>query len=291
MKIRIPFSFPSVKMPIMRLPFVSVMTLLPTPRTQLRFGGLKVAIGTLTLVAAGFIATIWLTVLGTTDEIIWPQAGAQYDLPYVVGQRLPPDDITPMTASQTLQINLGNGVRLDKLHLKNLDLGKSGLTNSFTVNRTTGVTGAYVNVGQFTITNSSAPTLDFANMEVGTLSLAPKTDGHTNAVQIVSTIGQLVIDSDRGAGTYVAENSVVDRVIISLNGDSGAYIGEIVIDDVDSSVGAWDVDYMKVGTLTMDNSNQFGNGTGIDSASAVFNSTIKARSITDNIVDTPLTIQ
>jgi hypothetical protein len=291
MKIKIPFSFPSIRMPVLHLPFVSIMTLLPTPRTKLNLGGMRVAIGALAIVAIGFTATMWLTIAGTTDEIIWPQAGAQYDLPYVVGQRLPPDDITPMTASQTLQINLGNGVRLDRLVLKNLDLGKSGLDKAFTVERSSGVTGSFVNVGQFTITNSSAPTLDFGNMEIGTLSLAPYTDGHTNAVQIVSTIGQLVIDSDRGAGTYVAENSVVDRVIISLNGDSGAYIGEIVMDDVDASVGAWDVDYMKVGTLTMDNSNQFGNGSGIDSASAVFNSSVKARSITDNIVDTPLTVQ
>lgn len=275
----------------MRLPFVSVMTLLPTPRTQLRFGGLKVAIGTLTLVAAGFVATIWLTVLGTTDEIIWPQAGAKYDLPYVVGERLPPDDITPMTASQTLQINLGNGVRLDKLHLKNLDLGKTGLSTAFSVQRATGVTGAYVNVGQFTVTNSSAPSLDFANMEVGTLTLSPFTDGHTNATTIDSTIGQLVIDSDRGAGTYVAENSVVDRVIISLAGDSGAYIGEIIVDDVDTSVGGWDWDYLKIGNLSMDNTNLIGDGSGINSASAVINSSVKARSITDNIVDTPLTVQ
>ena len=291
MKIRIPFSFPSVKMPVMRLPFVSVMTLLPTPRTQLRFGGLRVAIGALVIVAVGFLATIWLTVLGTTDEIIWPQAGAKYNLPYVVGERLPPDDITPMTASQTLQINLGNGVRLDKLHLKNLDLGKTGLSTAFSVERASGVTGAFVNVGQFTVTNSSAPTLDFANMEVGTLTLAPFTDGHTNATTIDSTIGQLVIDSDRGAGTYVAENSVVDRVIISLAGDSGAYIGEIIVDDVDTSVGAWDFDYIKAGNFSMDNTNLIGNGSGINSASAVFNSSVKSRSITDNIVDTPLTVQ
>jgi hypothetical protein len=290
-KIRIPFSFPSVKMPVMRLPFVSVMTLLPTPRTQLRFGGLRVAIGALVIVAVGFLATIWLTVLGTTDEIIWPQAGAKYNLPYVVGERLPPDDITPMTASQTLQINLGNGVRLDKLHLKNLDLGKTGLSTAFSVERASGVTGAFVNVGQFTVTNSSAPTLDFANMEVGTLTLAPFTDGHTNATTIDSTIGQLVIDSDRGAGTYVAENSVVDRVIISLAGDSGAYIGEIIVDDVDTSVGAWDFDYIKAGNFSMDNTNLIGNGSGINSASAVFNSSVKSRSITDNIVDTPLTVQ
>jgi hypothetical protein len=291
MKIKIPFSFPSLKMPVWHLPFVSIMTLLPTPRTKLRFGGMKVAIGSLGIVAIGFIATFWLTIAGTTHEIIWPQVGAEYNLPYVVGERLPPDDITPMTASQTLQINLGNGVRLDKLHLKNLDLGKVGLAKSFIVERTTGVTGSFVNVGNFTVTNSAIPTLDFANMEVGTLVMAPKTDGHTNAVTIDSTIGQLVIDSDRGAGTYVAENSVVDRVLISLTGDSQVYIGEIIVDDVDSSIGSWDWDYLRIGTLTISDTVMVGDGSGIDSSSFVLNSSISARSVTDNIVDTPINVR
>jgi hypothetical protein len=190
-----------------------------------------------------------------------------------------------------LQINLADGVRLDKLWLKNLDLGKSGLTKSFEITRTSGVTGAFVNVGQFTITNSSAPTLDWANMEVGTLNLGAYVDGHTNSAVINSTISHLVIDSDRGSGSYVAENSVVDRIVINLNGDTGATIGEIIVDGVTSSVGAWDFDYLKVGTLTMDSSNKFGDGSGINSASAVFNSTVKARSITDNLVDTPIKVQ
>ena len=108
---------------------------------------------------------------------------------------------------------------------------------------------------------------------------------------IDSTISQLIIDSDRGSGTYVAENSVVDRIVINTNGDTGAFIGEIIVDNVTTTTGAWDFDYMKIGILTMDNTNKFGDGTGINSASAVFNSTIKARSITDNLVDTPLKIQ
>jgi hypothetical protein len=186
---------------------------------------------------------------------------------------------------------LGNGVRLDRLVLRNLQLGKAGLSSAFKIERASTVTGAHVNVGQFTITNSSAPTLDWANMEIGTVVLAPYTDGHTTAISLDSTISNLVIDSDRGAGTYIAENSVVDRILITLQGDSGAYIGEIVVDNVDASVGNWDFDYLKIGTLTMNNTNVFGNGTGINSASAVFNSTIKARSITDNTVDTPLTVQ
>ena len=288
---KIPFNFPSLRMPVMRLPFVSVMTLLPTPSTKLNLGGMRVALGGVAIVAVGFIATIWLTVLGTTNEMIWPQVGAAYSLPSVVGERLPPDAITPLTASQTLQINLGNGVRLDRLVLRNLQLGKAGLSSAFKIERASTVTGAHVNVGQFTITNSSAPTLDWANMEIGTVVLAPYTDGHTTAISLDSTISNLVIDSDRGAGTYIAENSVVDRILITLQGDSGAYIGEIVVDNVDASVGNWDFDYLKIGTLTMNNTNVFGNGTGINSASAVFNSTIKARSITDNTVDTPLTVQ
>jgi hypothetical protein len=128
-------------------------------------------------------------------------------------------------------------------------------------------------------------------MEIGTVVLAPLTDGHTNAISIDSTVSNLVIDSDRGAGTYIAENSVVDRILITLQGDSGAYIGEVVVDNVDASVGSWDWDYLKIGTLSINNTNQFGDGSGIDSPSAVFNRSISARSITDNTVDTPLTVQ
>ena len=284
------FSFPSLRLPHPKLPTMNIMTLLPTFSTRLQFAGSKVTLGALAIVAIGLISTIWLTWAGTTDEIIWPEAGAEYSLPATVGERLAPDEHTPMTRSQTLQINLADGVRLDKLWLKNLDLGKSGLTNAFEINRTSGVTGAMVNVGQFTIINSSAPTLDWANMEIGSVTLSAYVDGHTNAIVIDNTVPQIII-GERGAGTYIAENSVVDRIVINTNGDNGAYIGEIIVDNVDTTTGAWDFDYMKIGILTMDNSNKFGNGTGIDVASAVFNNTVKARSITDNLVDTPLKIQ
>jgi hypothetical protein len=242
-------------------------------------------------VGLAFVAAFTFVIVGTDDTPVWPEAGAAYPLPNVHGVSLEPDPEHPADQNHTLQINLGNAVRLDKLHLKNLDLGKVGLAKSFIIERTTGVTGAYVNVGHFTVTNSAIPTLDFANMEVGTLNLSPKTDGHTNAVTIDSTIAQLVIDSDRGAGTYVAEDSVVDRVLISLTGDSQVYIGEIIVDDVDSSVGSWDWDWIRIGTLTIDASNSIGDGTGIDSSSFVLNNSISARSITDNIVDQPINVR
>ena len=282
------FSIPSARLPQIGLPYLKLLTAvrLPIPK-MVRVGGARAALMSLLLVAGGFGGAFALVINGTNDVPTWPQAGAVYALPNTNGQRLAPDDSDPATASQTLQINLGNGVRLDKLELSRLDLGKAGLTDSLAV---IGVTGAQVNVGLITIRNSSAPSLDWANIETGCLTLAGNVDGHTLAATVDSTVPNLVIDSDRGAGTYIAADSTVDRVIINTVGGD-ATIGEILIDDVDSSVGGWNWDFIKAGCIVMENTNKFGDGSGINSASAVFNSTVKARVITDNLVDTPTSVK
>jgi len=276
------FTFPA-------LPGISLINALrlPMPKFSFDLSGGRGIVTALGIVGVSF-AIAFSFVIATTDETpIWPEAGAAYALPSVFGTPLDPDESDPSTASQTLQINLANGVRLDKLELKNLDLGKAGLTDSFSV---IGVTGAQVNVGLITIRNSSAPTLDWANIATGCLTLAGNVDGHTLAATIDSTVPNLVIDSDRGAGTYIAENSTVDRIIISTVGGD-ATIGEILIDDVDSSVGGWNWDFIKAGCIVLEATNTFGDGSGINSASAVFNSTIQARSIVDNLVDTPVAVK
>jgi hypothetical protein len=282
------FSIPSAGLPQIALPYLKLLTAvrIPIPKA-FRFGGGRAALMSVLVVAGGFGAAFALVINGTNNVPTWPEAGAVYALPDTNGQRLAPDDSDPATASQTLQINLGNGVRLDKLELSRLDLGKAGLSDSLTVQ---GVTGAQVSVGIITIRNSSAPSLDWANIETGCITLAGNVDGHTNAISVDSTISNLVIDSDRGAGTYIASDSTVDRVIINTVGGD-ATIGEILIDDVDSSVGGWNWDFIKAGCIVLESTNTFGDGSGINSASAVFNSTVKARVITDNLVDTPVSVK
>jgi hypothetical protein len=282
------FTMPSAGLPQLKMPQLKLLTAIriPIPKA-LKVGGGRAALMSVLVVLGGFGASFALVINGTSNVPTWPEAGAVYTLPNTNGQRLAPDDSDPATASQTLQINLSSGVRLDKLELSRLDLGKAGLTDSFAV---IGVTGAQVNVGLITIRNSSAPSLDWANIQTGCLTLAGNVDGHTLAATIDSTIPTLVIDSDRGAGTYIAADSTVDRVIISTVGGD-ATIGELLIDDVDSSVGGWNWDFIKAGCIVLENSNTFGDGSGINSASAVFNSTIKARVITDNLVDTPVSVK
>ena len=281
-------SIPSARLPQVGLPYLKLLTAvrIPIPK-MLRIGGGRAALMSILVVAGGFGASFALVINGTSDVPTWPEAGAVYALPNLNGERLAPDASDPATRSQTLQINLGNGVRLDKLELARLDLGKAGLTNSLYVQ---GVTGARVSVGQITIRNSAAPTLDWSRINTGCLTLAGNVDGHTNAVSVDSTIPKLVIDSDRGAGTYTAADSTVDRVIIKTTGGD-ATIGEILIDDVDASVGAWKWEGIDAGCIVMESTNQFGDGTGINSASAVFNDTVKARVITDNLVDTPISVK
>jgi hypothetical protein len=289
------FSWPTPRLPHPRLPAITIMSLLPTLRTRLNFGGTKVTIGALAIVAIGFTATIWVTVAGSTHEIIFPTPGAEYELPSIVGERLPPDDQTPMTASQTLRVGFKDGTRLDRVVLKNLDLGKADLATAFQITRnaTTGVTGAqaYLFIGDVVITNSSGPTLAWGNMELGSVTLAARVDGHTQEIQQDSTVTQIIIDSDRGSGTYTAQDSKVDRVILQINGTNGASIGVLEIDNVDISTGAMEWNYIKAGSLSLDGSNEFGNGTGINNSSATWADTISARTIVDNLVDVPISVK
>ena len=286
------FSIPSARLPKFNIPnlrFISYLHI-PFPK-RLQFGSARVGLISLGVVAIGFAGTLFLVIAGTNSEILWPTAGAEYSLPNTVGQKLPSDDHTPLDPSMTLRINLADGTRLDRLHIKDVSLGKAGLAESFLIDRTTGVTGAMVNVGKFIITNSSAPTLDWSNMEIGELTVGAMVDGHTNAAVLDATISNQVILSDRGSGTYIVQGAVTDRIILNLNGDNGATIRELIIDDVHAHTGAFDWQYMSIGVMEFGSTNSIGDGSGINSSSAVINDTVKARVINDSLVDTPIKVQ
>ena len=273
-----------------RLPGISLLNALriPTPKFKVDLSGFRGIGMALGVVGVGFVLAFTFVIAGTDDTPVWPEAGAAYPLPNIQGVKLEPDPENPADQNQTLQINLADGVRLTSLNLLNLDLGKAGLTDCVTIQRASSTTG-WLYVDTWTMTGVSAPSLDFANVEAAVLSLAAQTDGHAMDATIDSTITELHIESSRGAGTYTAENSVVDRVIIELKGS--AIIGNLIMTDMDCSVGGWNIDYVKSGAITMDATSKFGDGDGIDTADFTMNSTVKARVITDNLVDTPLTVK
>ena len=250
---------------------------------------------TLGVVALGFGLAFAFVIIATDDTPIWPESGAEYALPDLLGNKLGPDPETPGQQSQTLRVGFKDKSRLDKVVFKNMDLGKEGLSKSFEVirNASTGVTGAqaYLWIGEIIIKNSSAPTLAWDNMDVGTMTLGARVDGHTQEIQFDQTIPELIIDSDRGSGTYTAQDGAVDRIILQINGTNGASIGILEIDNVDAWNGEFYMSRMKIGTATFNNSNLVGDGSGVDSASCSYESTVNARNVTNTIQDRPIKVQ
>ena len=225
----------------------------------------------------------------------WPDP-AIYDVTedglQMMGQKNP--KLEDGSESQTLSIRLGDGVRISTLRIKDSDVGRTGIAKSLDISPyTTGVTGAsaYLWVGNLTITNSSFPTLAWENSEVGTLNTGMLCDGHTMSATVSNTVNDLELSSERLASVYEVDSTIVDRIQIHITGNNGAYVDNLIIDNLDAWNGAASFDRMKIGTATINNSNRVGDGTGVDSASCVVNSSVSARVINNTMQDRPIKVR
>ena len=254
----------------------------------------QVVIGVVGLSAVFIGVAMYFSIVGVVAAPNWPESGADYALGSpggTVGERLPDEDIgtAEQAPSQTLQITLASGARISTLALEDLDLGKTGLTDCFEITRDSSNTTGYLYADELTMVGVAAPSFAAATSTTAVLTLAGQVDGHTNSATLDSTISDMVIESTRGAGDFKASDSTVDRVVISLLGD--ATVGTLSLDNVQCSVGAFDIAYVKAGLISVDSTSKFGTGTGINSADFVVNTTVKYRSQTDSLVDTPITVR
>ena len=225
----------------------------------------------------------------------WPEP-ATYDVTSAGLQTMGTknEDYEDGTESQTLSIRLADGVRISTLRIKDVDLGRSNNTKAFDISPyTTAVTGAqaYLWVGNLTITDSSFPTFDWKNSEVGTLTTGMLCDGHTMSATISNSPNDLELSSERQSSVYEVDGSIVDKVQLHITGNSGAYVNHLILDNVDSWKGSLSFERMKIGTATINNSNRTGDGTGVDAASCVIHPSVSARVINDTMQDRPITVR
>ena len=285
--------FARIFMPyIPRIGFLSALRI-PMPKFRFDLSGWKGLATSTGIVGVGFVVALTTVIASTDNTPIWPEP-ASYALPNVFGVPLPPDIETPEQASQTLQLNLSNASRLDKLSFENMSLGKAGLDKCIDITyATTGVsTSAFLTTGKITLSNVSAPTfLTTGLSEISTLTLAGKVDGHTYGPTQDSTISDITVQSDRGAGTFTAKDSKVDRIVIKVDGTAGPVVGEVEFKNVHCSVGQISLQNIKAGEMIQDADSKFGDGTGIDSASYIISPYVKIKSGTSNLVDTPITVK
>jgi len=198
------------------------------------------------------------------------------------------------TESQTLSIRLADGARISTLRIKDTDLGRTGISKALDISPlTSAVTGsaAYLWIGNLTVTNSSFPTLKMETSDVANLTTGLLCDGHTMAATITNTVPDMVLESERISSVYEVDGSVVDRIQIHITGNSGAFVENLILDNVDAWNGQFYLSRMKIGNMTMNNSNKVGDGSGVDSASCQFESNVAARNITNTIQDRPIKVQ
>ena len=271
------------------MPFSNTKMGLPLP-TGIYLGGGRLILFSLGTVSLGFIASMFLLLSKGEQEITWPMTGAEYTAPSMVGAKVV-DAEAPERASQTLKINLPGGLRLDNITLTNISLGQTSLATAFQI---AGTSTAYILIDDLVIKNSEFPTMDFANAEFYTINATSSvlTAGHTFEQTATSTIADITVGSGRGVATYAAKDMVVDRIIINvISGQtSDVVIDNLTIDNVRTWVGGFDLDYVKAGTLTMENL-KVGDDGNIDTADLVINSTVYYNNMTDGVVDSPINIK
>ena len=262
---------------------------LPLPG-GLYLGGGKLIVGSLATVALGFIAATFVLISSGDQEITWPMTGASYAAPSMIGSPVV-DAEFPSDRSQTLEINVPANLRLDEISFKNVSLGKNGITNAFTIAGTS--TTDLITIDTLIIKNSEFPSMDFANGDI--YEITAVTDvvaaGHTFSMTMASTTNDVVIGSGRGATSYVAEDMVVDRILITQTTTGGdVLIDTMTLDGVRAWTGAFDADYFEIGRLILENV-RIGDDGDINSADLVINSSVSVNTVNDGVLEEPVFIR
>ena len=255
-------------------------------------GGGKLIVVSLSTVAVGFIASMFLLISTGDQEITFPMAGAEYDAPSMVGNRVV-DREFPAEASQTLKLNLPAGLRVDKIHFEDIELGKGGLSDSFQLSGTS--TSDRITIETLTIKDSAFPTMDFSNSSIHTINATNTvwTAGHTVSPTL-GTSTAVRVGSSRGAVSYQASDMVVDRILILMSATttpaSDVYVHEVLLSNVDAYTGGFNLDWATIGTLNLENV-MVGDDGDINASDFFINSSVTTNTIYDGIVDMPIDIR
>jgi len=253
-------------------------------------GGGKLIVGSLATVALGFIASMFVLISSGDQEITWPMTGASYAAPSMIGSPVV-DREFPADRSQTLEINVPANLRLDEISFKNVSLGKNGITNAFTIAGTSSTD--LITIDTLIIKNSEFPSMDWANGDIYELTATEDVvaAGHTFSMTMSSSTNDVVIGSGRGATSYVAEDMVVDRILITQTTTGGdVLIDTMTLDGVRAWTGAFDADYFEIGRLILENV-RIGDDGDINSADFVIHSSVSVNTVADSIREEPVYIR
>ena len=278
------------KLPFMRFTLPRIWAFrLPLPG-NIYLGGGRLILGSMSVIVVGFLASTFVLINTGQAEITWPMTGASYAAPSMIGSPVV-DREFPADRSQTLEINVPANLRLDEISFKNVSLGKNGITNAFTIAGTSSTD--LITIDTLIIKNSEFPSMDWANGDIYELTATEDVvaAGHTFSMTMSSSTNDVVIGSGRGATSYVAEDMVVDRILITQTTTGGdVLIDTMTLDGVRAWTGAFDADYFEIGRLILENV-RIGDDGDINSADFVIHSSVSVNTVADSIREEPVYIR
>lgn len=259
-------------------------------------GGIYVAggplvLGSFTVAALGFLAASFIYMNTGEVDILWPDAGAVYNAPSLVGQAAH-DPEEPSRRSMTLQLNIGQGERISEITLRDMSLGKAGITDALQLTGTS--TTDVLVIEKLTVKNSSFPTFDIANADIHTIiaTTSVETAGHTVSPTLASSTAAVSIGGTRNSVKYISDGGTVDRIIIRQSTSGGdVFIKEMTIDNVHSYIGQLNFDNLSIGTLILENIKIGDDGDVDNDSDFIVNSSVNVNTVTESIVDVPIFIR
>ena len=253
-------------------------------------GGGKLIVGSLSVVALGFLASLFMLVSTGDQQITFPMLGASYEAPSMVGHTIV-DAEFPADRSQTLQLNIPQGTRVELISFENISLGKGGLTDAFQLTGTS--TTDMITIEEVIIEDSEFPTMDLANGYIYTINATSSVvaAGHTFSPTMASSTNDVSMSSTRGAVSYDAKDMTVDRIIIQQSTTGGdVLIKKLHLKNVNAYTGAFNADYFEIGSLTLKNV-RIGDDGDIVSADLVINSSVEVNTLNDGVKEEPIFIR
>ena len=256
----------------------------------IHLGGGKLILGSMSMVALGFIASLFLLINTGEQQITYPQTGASYTAPDAIGIRII-DPEFPAEQSQTHQLNLPANTRIQEITFENISLGKYGLTDSFQILGTS--TTDRITIGTLIIEDSEFPTMNWAIGDIYSIIATTSVEaaGHTFSPTMSSSTNDVVVGSSRGSTSYIAKDMIVDRILLIQSTTGGDVIIEtLTLKNVDAFAGAFNADYFEIGTVIFKNL-KVGNDGDINTASFIIESSTNVNNITDGVQDKPIFIR
>ena len=258
---------------------------LPMPGGIYLGGGKLILVGFSTVVV-GFVASMFVLINTGEQQITWPMTGASYINGSMVGANYV-DPEFPADKSQTLQLYFGDDLRLDEVTFRNISLGKAGLTDAFSLQ---GIDASNrIIIDELIIMNSEFPSFDIASSTAYSVVAqnGVTAAGHTCTITLDASVDEITVGSGRGSASYIAENMIVDRILMTQTTGS-TIIDTLILDNVNAFTGTFNGDQLTIGTLTIQNS-KFGDDGDINSADLILN--LSANNVADGVVEAPINIQ